>query len=215
MYAGPDDDDVVGRLEIVRSPRPGPVFARQSVTKQVPRGVASGQPQSTLRAIAAVARPGASRIFPEAHFARLSLLLNWACCRSLKAGFALQSRYPVRSRQLNFCHRRRLDSERGKVLAFQMMDVGFAAGACQRDQFHVHYVQIVAQPPCSFFRVEPGLEFRHLGSDAHRTHPGMAVMAVAWSGAEPLVVGANVLMRAAVCAARRIASERNQDGLSN
>src|SRR3984893_11344604 len=214
MYAGPDDDDVIGRLEIVPWPRPGPAFASQSVTKQAPRGVASGQPQWALRAIAAVAQPGAFRISPELHFARPSLL-NWACCRSLKAGFAFKSRYPVRPRQLNLCHRCRLDSERGKVLAFQMMNVGFAAGACQRDQFHVHYVQIVAQPPCSFFRAEPGLEFRHLGSDAHRTHPGMAVMAVAWSGAEPLVVGANVLMRAAVCAARRIASERNQHGLSN
>src|ERR1700736_5084157 len=82
VYAGPDDDDVVGRLEIVHPPRPGPVFARQSVTIQAPRGVASGHPQWALRAIAAVAQPGASRISPEAHFA-LASLLNWACCRSL------------------------------------------------------------------------------------------------------------------------------------
>src|ERR1700685_985146 len=101
---------------------------------------------------------------------------------------SFQAWYPVRSRQLNLCHCRRLDSKCDKVFALQMMHVGFAAGAGQRDQLHVHHIEIIAQPPCSVLGVEPRLEFRLLSSNADRTQSRMTVMTIATRGGEPGVV---------------------------
>ena len=88
-----------------------------------------------------------------------------------------------------------------------MMDVGFAAGTRQRNQLHVHYVEIVAQPRCPFPRIEPCLELRHLGSNAHGALARVAVVAIARGGGETFVVGADVPVRTTIDSSLQTAAD--------
>src|SRR5919198_3155215 len=94
---------------------------------------------------------------------------------------------PVRPRERDTRHRRRLDRERDEVLRLEVVDVGLAARARERLRLESQHTQVVRDPAAADDRVEARGELGILSRDADGIATGLPVVVKAGRTADPLV----------------------------
>src|SRR5438876_8744608 len=91
--------------------------------------------------------------------------------------------------QGNSTNNGRLERKSGHVLRFEIVNVRLAASACQHLNLQGHHSQKTGYALGGLFDVQPLHQFGILSGNAHRAASGVAMVAVAGFGTEPVVVG--------------------------